>query len=156
MKRRMAIVGCGSTGGLMKRFMLGMLLVAAMAVPSHALERCDNCRMKVHDESKVKVVVTMKDGGQHAVCGLYCASMELEREGAGVASVTTVDYVTGEVLTASDAAWVEGSDAKAVMSDVSRIAFKDKSAAEAFVKEHGGRVITYDEALAGSVSEWKR
>lgn len=139
----------------MKRIFLSLVLVLAFSVPALAVERCDNCRMKVPDDSRYKVTVTLKDGGKKLTCSLFCASMVRERQSGEVAGTATVDYLTGEELKAEDAVWVEGSDARAVMSDKSRIAFKDSASAEAFVKEHGGRVTTFDEAYKDSVMEWK-
>lgn len=132
-----------------------LLLVAATSATAQAAERCDNCMMKVADSSAYRVALSFRDGSVKVMCSLYCASMEAERHGDAVTGMSVRDYVTGETLDAADAVWVVGSDAKAMMSEVSRIAFKDKEAAEAFMKEHGGSAVDFQTAYAGSVSEWK-
>jgi copper chaperone NosL len=139
----------------MKKTAFAMLVLLMSAGFAYADTSCDNCMMKVRDGSPYRVTVTFTDGSEKNVCSIFCASMEKERSGDKGAKLTVVDYLTGEPIDARDAVWVEGSDARAVMSEESRVAFKDNASAKAFVKEHGGRLATFDEVYGNSVKEWK-
>jgi len=134
---------------------LSLLVIAFAVVPAHAAERCDNCKMKVADDSGYQVQVKFKDGTSKLECSIFCASMEKERAPGKVESLVVRDFLTGETLDAIDAVWVAGSDAKKMMSDESRIAFKDRAEAEKYISEHGGRVLTFDEAYKETVDEWR-
>jgi len=135
--------------------LLVLLIACASAVPASAQTRCDNCKMKVADDSKYKVVITLRDGDKVTLCSIFCGSMESETRGDKVAAMSTVDYNTGGEIDARTAVWVEGGDAKKMMSSEARIAFKDKDSADAYTKEHGGKVVTFEQAYKDSVSEWK-
>lgn len=132
-----------------------LLIMAFSALPALAAERCDNCKMKVADDSGYQVRVRFKDGSSKLECSIFCASMEKERAPEKVESLVVRDFLTGETLDAKDAVWVSGSDAKKMMSDESRVAFKDKAEAENYISEHGGRLLTFDEAYKETVGEWK-
>jgi len=139
----------------MNKTIIAIVVFLMSTAPVFADTSCDNCMMKVRDDSPYRATVTFTDGSQKKVCSLFCASMEKERSGDEGAKLTVVDYITGEQLDAGEAVWVEGSDARAMMSEESRIAFKDRASAEAFVKEHGGRLASFDEVYGNSVKEWK-
>lgn len=139
----------------MKRIILVLLLVLAFASPATAEMRCDYCKMKIPDGSNYKVALTLKDGGRKVVCSLFCASIENERSGGDITGMTVLDYLTGEEVRAEDAIWVEGGDARAVMSEEPRVAFKDKEKADAFAGVHGGKVVPFGQAYGDSVKEWK-
>jgi hypothetical protein len=142
----------------MRRILLAVMAVLVLCSTALAELHCDNCRMRVRDDSPYRMKVVLADGAEKVECGLYCVSMEAERAGglSGVKRVIAYDYLTGEELDATGAAWVVDSDVRPMMSDVSRVAFKDLSSAGAFVKQHGGRVVDFAEAYEGSVSEWRR
>jgi len=137
---------------------IAVLSIVAFAVLATAEERrCDNCMMKVADDSPYRMTATFDDGTVEHLCSLFCASIVRERakeDGKNV-ELTVVDYNTGEELKAEDAVWVEGSDIKKMMSDEARVAFKDKASAEAFVEDNGGKIISFDEAYDHSVKEWR-
>lgn len=132
-----------------------ILLLGVLAVPAFAVDRCDNCRMKAGADSMYRVDVIFKDGTSKIECGLFCASMEKERAPEAVDKLVVRDYLSGEKLEAKDAVWVVGSDVRPMMSDESRVAFRDKATAEEFVASHGGRIATFDEAYEGTLKEWK-
>ncbi len=139
----------------MKRVLIALAAVVLFAASAYADSRCDNCMMKVAADSPYRVTVKFADGSVKEVCSIFCASMEKERAKDAGARLVVVDYNTGETLDADKAVWVEGGDIRAMMSDEPRVAFRDKESAEAFVKEHGGRVAGFDEVYQHSVNEWK-
>jgi nitrous oxide reductase accessory protein NosL len=58
------------------------------------------------------------------------------------------DFNTLKLIDARTATWVIGGKERGVMSNVPKWAFATKQAAEAFIRDNGGRLATFDEALA--------
>jgi nitrous oxide reductase accessory protein NosL len=65
-----------------------------------------------------------------------------------VKQLHVADYLSTELVNVKAAFYLLESDAPPVMSFTSIIAFASKEAAETFQKDHGGRIITFDEVLA--------
>ena len=57
------------------------------------------------------------------------------------------DYATRQLIDAERAVWVIGGTKQGVMTRNPKWAFAGQVAAEAFVKENGGRLATFDEAM---------
>ena len=73
-----------------------------------------------------------------------------------IKAIWVADYGTRDLIDAEKAVWVIGGDLQGVMSGTSRVAFADKAKAEAFRKEHGGELDTFDEAIDSTFDEmWK-
>ena len=141
----------------MKKVALALVILLLSAAPALAdCAKCSNCMMKIPEDSKYMVTLSMKDGNIKTMCSFYCATMVRERKVSDVAGMDVLDYSTGEKLKAEDAVWVEGADIKSVMSDVPRIAFKDKASADAFIKVKGGKIVPYKDVYDNSVKEWKQ
>jgi hypothetical protein len=140
----------------MKKTLLLIVALLMFAGIAYAEERCANCMMKVFDDSPYRISATFEDGTVKPLCSLFCGSIERERAEGATVELTVVDYNTGETLRAEDAVWVEGSDIRAMMSDEPRVAFKDTASAEAFVREHGGNIVSFEDVYQHSVNEWKR
>jgi len=139
----------------MKRFVVTLVSLLVFAGIAYAEVRCDNCMMKVFEDSPYRVTATYSDGTTKSLCSLFCGSIERERAEGETVELTVVDYNTGEKLKAEDAVWVEGGDIRAMMSDEPRVAFKDRASAGKFVEEHGGRIVSFDEVYDNTVKEWR-
>jgi len=66
--------------------------------------------------------------------------------------VEVVDAKTQKIINAKKAYYVIDSDVKGTMSRRSKLAFASKRDAEAFIKEHGGKIITFQQALKAAQS----
>ncbi|HEX2770467.1 MAG TPA: nitrous oxide reductase accessory protein NosL, partial [Geobacteraceae bacterium] len=67
--------------------------------------------------------------------------------GKQVKSLKVADYNSRKLIDARPATWVIGGSKQGVMTEVPKWAFAKKDDAQKFVKENGGRVTTFDEAL---------
>jgi len=88
------------------------------------------------------------DGKTEQFCSMYCLIEEMN-SGKKVTDVQVVDNTTLKFIPAEKAFYVVGSSKPATMAKkVSKYAFGTEEAAKAFAEKFGGKVMTYDEALA--------
>jgi len=134
---------------MVKRY--GMLMAAVLAVSTaQAADRegCKLCGMYIDQYQKTSAVVTGKDGAVHKTCG-GADMLRLVADAGGVGAFSSVivhDWASGKEIAAAEATYVIGSDLVPDMIP-NIIAFADQSAAKGFVAEHGGAVLTLDQAL---------
>lgn len=158
--------------GYFPRFALSVALLA-MAVggapvsaadypaqPISARQRCPVCGMYPARYPAWAVQVIFKD---HSMIALE-APMELFRflrdvkkydaryTASDIASIHATDYAQKVWIDAKRAFYVQGSKVRGPMGD-GLPAFADKPAAEAFAKESGGNVTTFDTLAAAGASE---
>lgn len=128
---------------------LGLCAVTAMAATKvEPPSDCIICGMNRTTFAQSRMVVTFVDGKSSGTCSIACIATTLQNEkGKKVRSVQVADYAAKSLIDARTAAWVIGGKKPGVMSAVGKWAFAGKAAARAFVRENGGRLATYDEAL---------
>ncbi len=100
------------------------------------------------------MTVVFSDGTTVAVCSLHCAVWEMKQnKDKQVESIMVADYATKKMIDARTATWVIGGDEIGLMNDVPKWAFASGEDAQNFVKEHGGKVATYNEAMKAAADE---
>jgi len=110
--------------------------------------------MDLADSPKSRMLIVYSDGTSIAVCSLHCAVEEMKQnKDKQVKSLMVADYLTGEMIDARTAAWVIGGDKMGVMTAVAKWAFARGEDAQNFVKEHGGNVAAFDEAMKAAADE---
>jgi nitrous oxide reductase accessory protein NosL len=128
-------------------------------------QQCDICGRAVHTDHESTVL--LKDGARVQTCCPRCAlHYELHKPGQ-VAGLLVDDRATGEEIDARKALFVEGSDDRSCVPasetpprepgvDYDRtfdrclpslVAFKEESTARQFIAAHGGRFLTYGQAV---------
>jgi hypothetical protein len=157
----------------MRNLLVGFLLVGLVAaggyfayhyfvLPSH---QCEICGRAVHATHYSTVV--LKDGRRIEACCPRCA-MHYEHNMPGqVAHLSVSDTASGRAIEAQRAVYVEGSDRELCMNAAedaprepgvefdrkfdrclpSLIAFGDEAAAHEFQRQHGGRLLSFAQAL---------
>jgi nitrous oxide reductase accessory protein NosL len=70
-----------------------------------------------------------------------------------IRSIEAADFRTGALIDARTAFYLESSDIPGVMTYTSRIAFPSQKDAQAFRRKHGGRVISFDEAVRNQLKD---
>jgi len=130
------------------------LLTASLGCARKA-DHCWVCEREIHPQ--VRAALTLGDGKQVPACCPRCALHYLEAPGHAVREIRVTDYAGGRGLPLEHAFLVEGSDETPCiqhppMTDETRtpmhicydrcmpslIAFKDETAARAFMGDHGG------------------
>jgi len=151
---------------MMKRFNLLVCLLAVTALScSRARESCPVCQ---REECKgFAFRVTLADGKTVSACCPRCGLQYLRSSNQQARALTATDFSTGQWIDATKAVYVSGSDVShCAMNETRRdaygccyfkgydrcepslIAFASKEQAESFLKQHGGKLLGYDNLLA--------
>jgi hypothetical protein len=162
---------------MVKRALLIILLLGMAGATGYGVYRelapepmCGICHRALHEATCC--IITLKNGDVERTCCPRCGLHFLKGRN-DIASITVADFDSGRRLDAEDAYYVEGSDVHVCCSapqfktDLtgtqyklawdrclpSLLAFEKKESADAFMREHGGRIRTYDELLKENSSD---
>ena len=112
---------------------------------------CKHCRMDRKKFAHSRMFIKYDDETSAATCSLRCAAVELINSiDRSPQSILVGDYATRQLIDAERAVWVIGGTKQGVMTRNPKWAFAGQEAAEAFVKENGGRIATFDEAMTAA------
>jgi nitrous oxide reductase accessory protein NosL len=115
---------------------------------------CTQCGMHRDRFDYSRAYVEFTDGSRAGTCSIGCVADEVKNAPARkVKLIRVADYQTRQLLEATKACWVIGGDVSGVMTRTPKWAFADKAAAEAFIKEHGGRLAGFEEVWQAVVNE---
>jgi len=145
----------------MTRLWISIMLLLAFGTVCLSAEKkveapadCKHCGMNRTTFGYSRMVVTYKDGGSIGTCSINCVVIDMKaNKGKEVKSFQVGDYDSKKLINARTATWVIGGKKQGVMTPVAKWAFADKKAAEAFVKENGGKLATFDDVLKTSEKE---
>jgi copper chaperone NosL len=109
---------------------------------------CKQCGMDRVAFAHGRMLIVYADGTSAGACSLNCAAVEMKtNKGKKVNSLKVADYTTKKLVDARTAVWVLGGSKDGIMTEMPKWAFSAKAEAERFVKENGGRITDFDEAL---------
>lgn len=128
-------------------FFTGICLYAAER------ERCAVCGMYLDLYKRTRFVIYFDDNTSKSTCSLACAAKLIDKNRNKVKDIKAADFVTGELMDARKAFYVEGSNVPGVMSYVGRFAFSSRNKALFFKKKHGGRIVSFDEAVKNQLRD---
>lgn len=112
-------------------------------------QACQHCGMDREKFSHSRMLITYSDGSSTGVCSIHCTVSELKfKSGKIVKSVEVADRNTKILVDAEKATWVIGGSKKGVMTKTAKWAFAKTEDAEEFIKQNGGKVASYKDALA--------
>ena len=130
---------------------MSLLLMTSPGFAADTVEKplsCEQCGMNREIFARSRMVVVYADGATAGTCSIHCAVIEMKaHKGKKVRSLEVADYDTSKLIDAENAVWVIGGSKSGVMTAEPKWAFAAKAEAERFVKENGGRVATFGEAL---------
>jgi nitrous oxide reductase accessory protein NosL len=136
---------------------LFLMLTCVTAYAADTVEgpqTCQICGMDRTAFARSRMLIIYNDGATVGLCSLQCATEEMNKnKGRQIKSLLVADYNTTTLIDARTATWVIGGKKAGVMTAVAKWAFANKDDAMAFVKENGGRVATFDEALKAASEE---
>ncbi|MEW6552160.1 MAG: nitrous oxide reductase accessory protein NosL [Campylobacterota bacterium] len=104
------------------------------------------CGMNLPQFYKTNHTATL-DGKARQYCSIHCLCEDLMINKLPLENIQVVDVKSLKFIDAKSAFYVVGSNKPATMSSVSKYAFKDKSDAIEFIKQNGGELINFDQAL---------
>ncbi len=131
-----------------------VLIPLAAAAKVEAPERCIQCGMDRTVFAHSRMLISYTDGTGAGVCSLYCAVTEMRRDKKKlVSSLMVADYSTHKLIDSETAHWVVGGSQNGVMTSEAKWAFAGREEAQRFVKEHGGKIRSFDQALDAASTE---
>ncbi len=105
---------------------------------------CPNCGMNLVKFYKTSHAMKQKDGSTHQYCSIHCLA---EANDVINPDTKVVDVTSLKFIDAFTAIYVVGSSKKGTMTMNSKYAFKTKADAEVFVKDNGGKIMSFAEAV---------
>jgi len=112
-----------------------------------AITRCSMCTttLKGHEKTWFTIMTTAKK--RMVLCCGHCGLFSMYKLKDKAKRATTTDFLTGKLIDAKKAYYVAGNDLL-LCCFPSTISFADKKDAENFQKEHGGELLTFQQAMA--------
>jgi nitrous oxide reductase accessory protein NosL len=134
---------------------IAALLVIGSYTNARAAERegCVVCGMYLDLYERTRLDICFIDGTTKSTCSLACAAGVINQNRDRIKGVRVADFPTGKLFDADNAYFLEGSDVPGVMTYTSRLAFYSKAQALTFQKKHGGRIITFEQALKDQLKD---
>ena len=109
---------------------------------------CKYCGMDREKFAHSRMLIEFDDGSTVGTCSLRCVAVDLANNiDKTPVSLKVGDYGTKKLIDAEKAFWVIGGSKPGVMSKNAKWAFATKESAEAFIKENGGKLANFDEAM---------
>jgi hypothetical protein len=109
---------------------------------------CKYCGMDREKFSHSRMLIDYDDGTAVGTCSIHCAAVDLALNIDKTPKALMVgDALTKKLVDAENAAWVIGGSKQGVMTKRAKWAFEKKEDAEKFVKENGGSLSSFDEAV---------
>lgn len=132
-----------------------ILLIQLWGSAAHAEDAvCRYCGMKRSQYSHSWVIITHADGSKEMVCSVHCAAIDMAlHTDKQVSHITVADYNTHRQISAETAFWVIGGDRAGVMTARAKWAFKNKTDAEQFIKDHGGKLADFDAVIKAAFED---
>ena len=111
-------------------------------------QSCKYCGMDREKFSHSRVFIEYDDGSSVGLCSIHCAAVDLSLNiDKTPKSIMVADYKTGNLIDAEKAVWVIGGSKPGVMTKNAKWAFASKPEAESFIKENGGKLASFDDAM---------
>jgi nitrous oxide reductase accessory protein NosL len=98
--------------------------------------------------SQSRMLIEYDDGSTVATCSLHCIAVDMANNiDKTPKKIKVADVVSKELIDAEKAVWVIGGSKQGVMTRNAKWAFVSKEKAETFIKENGGKLASFDEAI---------
>jgi len=115
---------------------------------------CKFCGMDREKFAHSRMFIQYDDGSTEGTCSVHCAAIDLVLNlDKTPRAIQVGDYNTKNLIDAEKALWVIGGSKMGVMTKRAKWAFEKKEDAEKFVKENGGKLASFDEALKAAYDD---
>jgi len=135
-------------------FVLSLMTVALAQDDIAKQASCKYCGMDRKTFAHSRMLVTYEDGSSISTCSLHCTAIELALSiDKTPKSIEVGDFKTKKLIDAEKAFWVIGGSKPGVMTKQAKWAFESKADADAFIKENGGKLASFDEAIRAAYED---
>jgi hypothetical protein len=125
-----------------------MLFALSSSGATNYRKECAICGMWIDQYEHTHHLIVLNDGKTEHFCSFACAAKYIRVNRDHIKTIMAADFITKSLIDANDAYYVKGSNVPGVMSFISMIAFATREQAVAFQAEHGGEIVTFNEALS--------
>lgn len=133
-------------------FLASVVFAAATDIELHP--SCALCGMDRAKYAQSRMLVEYEDGTSSGLCSLHCAAVEVASSiDKTPRRIRVGDYGNRNLIDAETAFWVVGGRKPGVMTANAKWAFEERSAAEKFVKENGGVLASFDDAMKAAYQD---
>jgi copper chaperone NosL len=109
---------------------------------------CKYCGMDRDRYGHSRMYVEYEDGTKVGSCSAHCAAVDLALSiDKAPKAIWVADHASRKLVDAEKAVWVIGGGKPGVMTRRAKWAFEERAQAEAFVKENGGTIASFDDAM---------
>jgi len=132
---------------------LAVLVTAALSVFAQVDDikqhpSCKYCGMDREKFGHSRMLIEYDDGTSIGTCSVHCAAVDLALNIDKTPKALMVgDLGTKKLIDAEKASWVINGNKPGVMTRRAKWAFEKKEDADKFIKENGGSLSTFDEAV---------
>jgi copper chaperone NosL len=135
-------------------FSLSSLSFAADLADVQKHPTCKYCGMNRGKFAHSRVLIEYEDGASTGTCSIHCAAIDLANNIDRTPSRIAVgDLYSQELVDAEKAYWTVGGSKPGVMTSNAKWAFKEKAAAERFMKENGGVLAAFDDSMKAAYND---
>jgi len=131
--------------------------VAAYAETMKDIQDHPNCKYCGMDRQKFdfsRMLTDYSDGSSFGSCSIHCTALDLAQTFDKQAkAIMAADYDKKNLIDAEKAYWVIGGKKPGVMTKTAKWAFADKKDAEAFIKENGGKLANFEDAMKATYED---
>ncbi len=148
------VSGLFASGMQMKMFQSVSADKATILQKGDAKMFCVKCGMSLPMFFKTNHAADV-DGVTKQYCSLHCVVEEKEVDKKDLKNIKVVDVQTLQFIPVENAYYVVGSDVKGTMTMTSKYAFGTKEGALKFAKEHGGKIMNFNEAYEAAKKDFE-
>jgi hypothetical protein len=143
-----------------KAFQLALAIACLAGTATQAQEdvkhspACRHCGMDREKFAATRMLLEYEEGTRVGVCSVHCAAVDLAVTIDGTpTAIRVADAATRKLVDAEKAFWVVGGTRPGVMTKRAKWAFEERGAAEAFVKENGGTIVGFEDAIKAAYED---
>lgn len=119
-----------------------------------AAPSCPFCGMDRQKFAHSRAFVEYDDGTILGTCSIHCAAVDMAVHiDKTPVRIWVGDYKSKELIDAEKAFWVMGGNKMGVMTKRAKWAFGTRDAADRFVKEEGGKLVSFEDAMKASFED---
>lgn len=115
---------------------------------------CAYCGMDRQQFAHSRVLIIYEDGSEFGACSIHCAALNLVVSlDKNPKQMLVADFNQKNLVEAEKATWVIGGDKPGVMTKNAKWAFATPAAAEAFIREHKGKMANFDDVMQATFED---
>lgn len=119
-----------------------------------AHKSCMYCGMDREKFAHSRMLIEFDDGSVVPTCSLHCAAVGLANNiDKTPRAIKVSDFGSRELIDAEKAVWIIGGSKQGVMTRNAKWAFAVKEKADAFIKDSGGKLASFDEAIKAAYED---